>query len=136
MKTSVFKPINANEFVVAVDAFGSSVSGCVYHESCAEGIAFDSVPAFALVIENILDVAAADDGFAQSVDGLRSAATQAAPRTAEGGALATFRLEVMFRQHCSWQGKLTWVECNQEANFRSFLELLLLMNDVMAGETA
>lgn len=47
-------------------------------------------------------------------------------------ALATFRLNVLFRQSASWQGQLVWVEEKCEAQFRSVLELLMLMDNVLS----
>ncbi|MFI3313810.1 MAG: hypothetical protein R3Y62_07980 [Eubacteriales bacterium] len=46
--------------------------------------------------------------------------------------LATFQLRLLFRQNASWQGSVTWVERRQEANFRSTLELVLLMDSVLS----
>ena len=53
------------------------------------------------------------------------------------GALATFRLRVMFRQNLSWQGLLTWVEAREEESFRSALELEVLLDSALtyADET-
>lgn len=47
------------------------------------------------------------------------------------GALATFELQVLFRQHTSWQGRLKWREKNMEQSFRSVLELILLMDSAL-----
>lgn len=47
--------------------------------------------------------------------------------------LATFRLQVMFRQNATWQGRLLWVERDLEAHFRSVLELLELMDNALAA---
>ena len=47
------------------------------------------------------------------------------------GALATFRLSILFRQNTSWQGVVTWVEGRQEQSFRSFLELAMLLDSAL-----
>lgn len=47
------------------------------------------------------------------------------------GALATFRLHVLFHQNMSWQGLVTWLEGQQEESFRSFLELVMLLDSVL-----
>lgn len=44
------------------------------------------------------------------------------------GKKATFRVKVMFRQNASWQGTITWVDQNKEENFRSALEMLMLID--------
>ena len=47
------------------------------------------------------------------------------------GELATFELQILFRQHTSWQGILCWKEQHREQNFRSVLELILLMDSAL-----
>lgn len=54
---------------------------------------------------------------------------QATP--AATGERATFVLKVFFRQNASWQGSVIWEEANLEQNFRSVLELLLLIDDAL-----
>lgn len=44
---------------------------------------------------------------------------------------ATFKLRVLFRQNASWQGTITWVEEGVEAQFRSALELVFLIDSVL-----
>ena len=60
----------------------------------------------------------------------------ALPADPTRGALATFRLRVLFRQNTSWQGLLTWVETKEEESFRSVLELVNLFDSALtyAGE--
>ncbi|MEG1633284.1 MAG: hypothetical protein RR314_04450 [Oscillospiraceae bacterium] len=51
--------------------------------------------------------------------------------------IATFRIDVVFRQNASWQGNLTWMDKKEEAQFRSALELIMLMDSSFrAGEGA
>jgi len=47
------------------------------------------------------------------------------------GELATFELQILFRQHSSWQGALHWREQCREQSFRSVLELILLMDSAL-----
>lgn len=53
----------------------------------------------------------------------------------EKNPLATFAVEILFRQNASWQGSVTLSEQNASASFRSLLELLMLMDGVLS-ETA
>lgn len=46
---------------------------------------------------------------------------------------AVFRVQILFREHCTWQGKLIWQNENKEAVFRSVLELLQLLDEILAG---
>lgn len=47
------------------------------------------------------------------------------------GNLATFELKILFREHSSWQGILLWQEQKKEKNFRSVLELILLLDSAL-----
>ncbi len=44
-----------------------------------------------------------------------------------------FRIQVLFREHHSWQGRLIWQNESQEAVFRSTLEFIQLF-DTILGE--
>ena len=56
---------------------------------------------------------------------------QPSPESREIGKKATFVVKILFRQHTSWQGTVLWCENSREVNFRSVLELLLLMDSAM-----
>ena len=45
--------------------------------------------------------------------------------------LATFELEIIFRQNASWQGNIVYVEQNLSSAFRSVLELFTLLDSVL-----
>ena len=47
------------------------------------------------------------------------------------GDKATFELNVLFRQHSSWQGAVVWKDRKFEENFRSVLELILLLDSAL-----
>ena len=47
------------------------------------------------------------------------------------GKMATFVVHVMYRQHSTWQGSVTWAETGEKANFRSALELIKLMDSAV-----
>ena len=50
------------------------------------------------------------------------------------GEKATFELQVLFRQHTSWQGILHWVGENVQQQFRSVLELVFLLDSAMRSQ--
>ncbi|MBQ2924298.1 MAG: hypothetical protein IJE57_01870 [Anaerotignum sp.] len=45
--------------------------------------------------------------------------------------VATFELEIIFRQNASWQGNIVYAEKGLSSSFRSVLELLSLMDSVL-----
>ncbi len=48
---------------------------------------------------------------------------------------ATFLIQILNRQHATWQGTVKWLENNQEIPFRSELELIRLMDSAMEAES-
>lgn len=50
------------------------------------------------------------------------------------GEEATFVLHVQFRQNSTWQGKLTWIEEDDEEMFNSVLELLKLLDSALVQD--
>ncbi|MGI6498117.1 MAG: hypothetical protein ACOX0U_04750 [Oscillospiraceae bacterium] len=47
--------------------------------------------------------------------------------------LATFVISIVFRHHASWQGNIFWHEQEMESQFRSVLEMVLLMDSVLTA---
>jgi len=58
---------------------------------------------------------------------------QPSPECKRKGQRATFAVNVLFRQHTSWQGTVTWCEKNQEQSFRSVMELLFLLDSALCS---
>ncbi|MCM1025380.1 MAG: hypothetical protein NC432_03030 [Roseburia sp.] len=53
----------------------------------------------------------------------------------EGGCkerIAVFRIQIFLQEHYTWQGRLIWQDVNQEAIFHSVLELLQLLDEILA----
>lgn len=46
--------------------------------------------------------------------------------------LASFRINILFRQNASWQGSIQWLEQQSAGQFRSALELIQLLDSVLA----
>lgn len=49
---------------------------------------------------------------------------------------STFVVRVLFRRNATWQGTICWKEKKRQVNFRSFMELLLLMHEAVADSGA
>ena len=47
----------------------------------------------------------------------------------------TFIVKVMNTQNSTWQGSLTWVEEQKTQNFRSALEMIKMIDEVLEGKT-
>lgn len=121
---------------VCVDSYLNGVlMGRLYNPASDQEIAFRSMSQFLLGMEELLDRMnfpqsfAAARSFADIALGLSGGIT---PRTAEPvGTLATFVVRVLFRQNASWQGSVLWEETGREENFRSALELMLMMDGAL-----
>lgn len=44
---------------------------------------------------------------------------------------SVFRIQVLFREHYSWQGRLIWQDEDKEIVFRSVVELLQLFDEIL-----
>lgn len=49
----------------------------------------------------------------------------------QSGTRATFLLHVQYRQNATWQGQIMWKEKNKSLEFRSTLELLVLLDNAL-----
>ena len=43
----------------------------------------------------------------------------------------TFILKILNNQNATWQGSVTWIDENKTLNFRSAMELLKILDDVV-----
>ncbi len=114
-----------------------TLCGAITNPFMKEPLYFENVMQFLLLTENLLD----SIGFPQKSMELREHVQkrQNAATTlpvverdhSKKRPIATFELEVLFRQNASWQGCLTWAEKNTSCSFRSTLELLFLLDDFL-----
>ena len=58
------------------------------------------------------------------------------PDLTGGRKKGTFIVKVEYSQHETYQGQIIWAEGNKSKRFRSMLELIRLMDDVMKGQEA
>jgi len=127
--------------MICVDSYENGVlQGCYYNYGRPdEAIPFRSLTQLLVGMEQILDSAnypqsfTAHRRFMESAELKMEEAVEAKTRK---GALATFVVKVLFRQHTSWQGTVTWQEAKCDQSFRSVLELILLMDSALSGKQA
>ena len=124
---------------LCVDSYENGVlAGRLFYPGLENGgVVFHSLVDLLLRVERLLDEAK----FPQSYTARRyfvplpkGISDREAPDSAgQTGTLATFAVRLLFRQHASWQGSVTWLEGKGEQNFRSVLELVLLMDSALGG---
>lgn len=54
------------------------------------------------------------------------------PSYSGSGHPAVLRIQILFREHYTWQGRLIWENENREIVFRSAMELTQLMDEILA----
>lgn len=121
---------------VCIDSYQDGVLvGRLYNEISDVPRSFRSATQFLLQMEELLDQLQFPQPF-QTVRSFGEAPQKPAgdlpdAQSLPTGERATFVLKVFFRQNASWQGSLTWTEAGLDQNFRSVLELLLLIDDAL-----
>jgi len=138
---------NLKTVLVCVDSYEDTcMTGMLYHSSLDEGKSFGDLMQMILMIEKIIE----DTGFPKPTTEKRSFVVQdvsgKAPNIASEekqaieaehdfesikGEVGTFKIKVMFRQHASWQGSVSWLEGDKTETFRSALELILLIDSAI-----
>lgn len=119
-----------------VDTYESgSMKGRWYNQGLAgAGKTFDSMVQFLTEAENLFD----SMNFPQSFEAKRRFTAFQGPETGTEagcenakGMRGTFVIRILFRQHSSWQGIVTWIEGSGEQAFRSVLEMILLIDSAL-----
>lgn len=120
--------------LVCVDSYHKGVLEGRFFSSWQEADSFDSLSQFLNKMEAMLDELQMPQSYTEKrtftdlTDPLES---RAPPSRIPRGEKATFELQVIFRQHTSWQGVVVWLEQKWEQSFRSVLELVLLMDSAL-----
>ena len=115
-------PCRTMEALVIVTEYRDGVMTAVLrHPRVDEPIPIDSMSQLILTLDSLLDLEDCPDNPLPLVR----------PIPEENNTIATFQIQVLFREHYTWQGRLVWKETNQEASFRSVLELMELLDDIL-----
>ena len=138
---SRFVPYEMKRSLIRVYSYrNKEIRGTLQNPYFEEEPYFDNLTQLLIRMEGLLD---ALDFPQRSMEGRafdrpEQRVAAGAPRPApealgEQKPLATFQLSVLFRQNASWQGSLTWLERAEEAQFRSVLELVGLLDSALAA---
>ncbi len=115
--------------LICVDSYDDGVlNGHFYHPRC-DGEAFKSLSQFLIRMDELLNETGAL--WFRNLAPLVPEQWEVSGPSLKRGKLATFEVRVLFRRHSSWQGVLHWQEAGQEQNFRSVLELVHLLDNVL-----
>lgn len=120
---------------VCVDSYQDGIFRGRFYGPDRDCRSFGSLSQFLVMMEDMLE----QSNSPQSDTAHRSFSTlvqqtAASPRSGiPRGEQATFELQILFRQHTSWQGQVVWKDRHREQSFRSVLELILLMDSALRG---
>lgn len=107
--------------VVVIDYTDGQMSGILRHPRLEEPLPLYSLSQLILELDSLLDLEECPD----------SPLPLVRPIPKEECAIATFQIQVLFRECYTWQGRLVWKERNEEASFRSVLELMQLLDEIL-----
>ena len=130
-------PLHLITVCVDSDA-GSRMSGRIYHRFSNQPIPFLGAEGVLFSIEKLMD----EWDYPQSTLKMRSFAGVSPHQRRQPGMArkaindplaytgqdATFVVHVKYRQNATWQGSFLWVEENRSLEFKSTLELLMMMD--------
>ncbi len=119
---------------LCVDSYQNKVpQGRLYNPGLGEGRQFQSLTNFILEMEQIFEKMEFPKAYTTTRTFAKPPLKAAGPpdSTYREGEMATFSLNILFRQNASWQGSIVWLEEKQEQRFRSVLELILLIDNAL-----
>lgn len=116
-------PCQSREAIVTVSSYQNGImEGFLRHPRLERREEFQSLSQMILILNGLLN--------------LKECPNHPLPLICEKGDAnenaAVFRIQILFREHCTWQGKLIWQNENQEAVFHSALELIQLIDEILA----
>lgn len=124
----------SRKYLICVDSYRKGVPEGRFYNPYMEVETFESLSQLLVKMDAMLD----ELQMPQSYTAARTFPSAVEPMEARTppldirkGAKATFELQVIFRQHTSWQGVIVWREQQLEQSFRSVLELVLLMDSAL-----
>ena len=117
-----FLPCQSREAVVTVLSYSKGIiEGYLQHPRLDGREKIESLSQLILLLNDLVDL-----------ENCPNPALPLVPReeSTEKGS-TVFRIQVLFREHYSWQGKLIWQNENQEVVFRSVIELIQIFDEIL-----
>ena len=114
-------PCRTKEAILVVTDYHDGImTGMLEHPRMRDPMKICSMSQLLLVLDSLLDLEECPDHPLPLVKPV-----------IEETVLATFQIQVLFRECCTWQGKLLWKEMEREVSFRSVLELMQLLDEIL-----
>ncbi len=115
-------PCGSREAVVTVLSYRNGVmDGYLQHPRLEEKEKIESLSQLILLLNSLVDLEDCPGGALPLIP---------MEQERDKGKLV-FRIQVLFREHYSWQGRLIWQDEDREVVFRSVIELLQLFDEIL-----
>ena len=116
-------PCQSREAVVTVISYKNGImDGYLQHPRLDKRERIYSLSQLILLLNNLLDLEDCPNSPLPFIS---------PPEDGEDG-MAVFRVQILFQEHHTWQGKLVWQDENQEVVFHSGIELMQLFDEILA----
>lgn len=125
------------KITVCVDSYDGGVLKGRFYNNYQEMEQYESLVQFLTKVEAVLEEQQIPQSYTvlrKFSDHIPAGEGTVASRRIRKGKIATFEMQVLFRQHTSWQGVLIWRDRKMEKSFRSVLELVLLMDSALQAQ--
>ena len=115
-------PCQMNDAIFHVTHYKDGmVTGWLSHPRLDDSLKIQSIPQFLFALNDVL-----------SQEDAPIARHPLQQPTIPEDLIATIRLQVLFREHYTWQGYIIWEEQQMKASFRSVLELIEILDEILA----
>ena len=116
-------PCQSREAVVTVVSYHRGImDGCLRHPRLREGEKIESLSQLILLLNSLVDLEDCIDRPLPMVGHKCSGEENA----------SVFYIQILFREHYTWQGKLIWKNEDREIVFHSAMELIQLLDEILA----
>jgi len=130
MAYNKFAPAEAKTCLISIASYCErALAGEIHNPLLGRRRQFKNLMQLLLEMDSMCDENESihDPGDIRGRDGLENPETE----NKANRPIATFKVDLLFRQNESWQGNILWVEKKQEAQFRSALEMIMLMDGAL-----
>ncbi len=116
-------PCNSREAVVTIKSYEDGIiDGCLQHPRLEKKEEIRSLSQMILLLDNLLDL--------ENCPGRPLPLVHS--ECDNGESMAVFRIQILFRENHTWQGRLIWQNEDQEVVFHSAMELLQMLDEILA----
>lgn len=140
MNFAKFVPYDMKTCLVKVSSYDEkNIKGVLINPYYEQELYFSSLTQLLIMMDELYDTlnfpqrAMENRSFKDNVSGQPETEAFSAISPPENvPVLASFKISVLFRQNASWQGNIMWLEEKYEAQFRSVLELILIIDSAFS----